>query len=378
MNHTFIKAIALACLALPISLSAQENTDPLQEKLALLQLPPGFEIRIFADGVENARQLVRGDQGTIFAGSRKSGVIHAITDEDQDGISNQVLLVAKGLKMPSGLEFRDGSLFVGDLNSILRYDDIESQLQDAPKSVAEPVVVIDTLPDKTHHGWKYLRFGPDGLLYVPVGAPCNICDEPGFAHIRRMQADGSEEEVYVEGVRNSVGMAFHPETGDLWFTDNGGDMLGDDIPADELNHVTEAGQHFGYPYCHQGDLPDADFGEGKNCADYRAPAAKLGAHVAALGMAFYTGEMFPADYQGALFIARHGSWNRTEKVGYDLALVRFNADGSVASVESFANGWLQGQEEWGRPSDVMQLPDGSLLVADDRANAIYRITYSAD
>ena len=258
MNHTFIKAIALACLALPISLSAQDNTDPLQEKLALLQLPPGFEIRIFADGVENARQLVRGDQGTIFAGSRKSGVIHAITDEDQDGISNQVLLVAKGLKMPSGLEFRDGSLFVGDLNSILRYDDIESQLQDAPKSVAEPVVVIDTLPDKTHHGWKYLRFGPDGLLYVPVGAPCNICDEPGFAHIRRMQADGSEEEVYVEGVRNSVGMAFHPETGDLWFTDNGGDMLGDDIPADELNHVTEAGQHFGYPYCHQGDLEQAD------------------------------------------------------------------------------------------------------------------------
>jgi len=357
-----------------LSSQAEESTEKLNEKLALLQLPPGFRIQVLAADVEDARQMALGDQGTVFVGSRKAGKIHAIVDADMDGVSDQVWLIAEGLKMPSGLEFRDGSLYVGDLDRILRYDDIENQLKKPPK----PVVVTDSLPDKTHHGWKYLRFGPDGMLYVPVGAPCNICDEPGFAQIRRMQADGSGEEVYVSGVRNSVGMAFHPDTGALWFTDNGADMMGDDIPADELNHVIAAGQHFGYPYCHQGDIADKDFGEDKSCADYQPPAAKLGAHVAALGLSFYTGNMFPAEYQRQLFIARHGSWNRSEKVGYDIALVRFADDGSVDSVESFANGWLQGQEEWGRPTDVLQLRDGSLLVADDKANAVYRISYFND
>ncbi len=365
--------LAALCLGLAwsINLQAEDTANPLDEKLALLQLPDGFRVQILAEGVEEARQLALGSQGTIFAGSRKAGKIHAIVDADTDGVADQVWLIAKGLQMPSGLEFRDGSLYVGDLNRILRYDNIENQLKNPP----EPVVITDALPDKTHHGWKYLRFGPDGMLYVPVGAPCNICDEPGFANIRRMQADGSGEEVYVSGVRNSVGMAFHPVTGDLWFTDNGGDMMGDDIPADELNHATAAGQHFGFPYCHQGDTPDADFGKDKSCGDYQPPAAKLGAHVAALGMSFYTGAMFPAEYRNQLFIARHGSWNRSEKVGYDIALVRFAADGAVSGVESFASGWLQGQEEWGRPADVMQLPDGSLLVADDKANVIYRISY---
>jgi len=364
--------VAIAFIALiTLSSQADESTVQLHEKLALLQLPPGFRIQVLAADVEDARQMALGDQGTVFVGSRKAGKIHAIVDADMDGVSDQVWLIAEGLTMPSGLEFRDGSLYVGDLDRILRYDDIENQLKKPP----EPVLVTDSLPDKTHHGWKYLRFGPDGMLYVPVGAPCNICDEPGFAQIRRMQADGSGEEVYVSGVRNSVGMAFHPDTGALWFTDNGGDMLGDDIPADELNHVIAAGQHFGYPYCHQGDLPDADFGKDKSCSSFQPPAAKLGAHVAALGLSFYTGNMFPAEYQRQLFIARHGSWNRSEKVGYDIALVRFADDGSVSSVESFAHGWLQGQEEWGRPTDVLQLRDGSLLVADDKANAIYRISY---
>ncbi len=369
-------ALFAICLGAVLSAStyANDSAGSLHEKLALLQLPEGFRVQILAEGVENARQLALGDQGTIFAGSRKTGKIHAIVDADMDGVADQVWLIAKGLQMPSGLEFRDGSLYVGDLDHILRYDNIESQLKNPP----EPVVVTDSLPDKTHHGWKYLRFGPDGMLYVPVGAPCNICDEPGFAQIRRMQPDGSEEEVFVSGVRNSVGMAFHPVSGDLWFTDNGADMLGDDIPADELNHVIAAGQHFGYPYCHQGDLPDADFGKDKSCSDYQPPAAKLGAHVAALGMSFYTGEMFPAEYRNQLLIARHGSWNRSEKVGYDIALVRFASDGTVSSVESFAEGWLQGQEEWGRPTDVMQLRDGSLLVADDKANVIYRISYQAN
>ena len=365
---------AVASILVPAIACSQDNTASVHEKLALLQLPPGFRIQVLAEDIDNARQMALGDEGTIFVGSMKAGKIHAIVDADSDGVSDQVWLVAEGLKMPSGLAFRDGSLYVGDLDRILRYDNIESQLAKAP----EPVVVVDNLPDKTHHGWKYLKFGPDGLLYVPVGAPCNICDEPGFAHIRRMQADGTEEEVYASGVRNSVGMAFHPQTGELWFTDNGGDMMGDDIPSDELNHAPEAGLHFGYPYCHQGNLLDADFGDGKSCADYQSPAAMLGAHVAALGMTFYTGDMFSAKYRGALFIARHGSWNRSEKVGYDLALVRFSADGTVEGVESFAHGWLQGQEEWGRPADVLQLPDGSLLVSDDKADVVYRISYFAD
>ncbi len=363
----------LSCLA-PCLVMAQGEADPLQQKLALLQMPPGFEIRIFADGIENARQMARGDSGVIFVGSRSAGKIHAVTDEDQDGVANQIWQIADGLKMPSGLQFRDGSLYVGDLNRILRYDNIESSLKNPP----DPVVVTDSLPDKTHHGWKYLLFGPDGWLYIPVGAPCNICDEPGFAEIRRMKADGSGMEVFASGVRNSVGMAIHPDTGELWFTDNGRDMLGDDLPADELNHAPVAGLHFGYPYCHQGDLPDEEFGQGRSCGDYQPPALKLGAHVAALGMSFYDGKMFPAEYRGDLFIARHGSWNRSSKVGYDIVRIRFDDRGQVESMQPFVTGWLQGEEEWGRPSDVMQLPDGSMLIADDAANAIYRVTYSTN
>jgi glucose/arabinose dehydrogenase len=236
-------------------------------------------------------------------------------------------------------------------------------------------VVTDELPDKSHHGWKYLRFGPDGLLYVPVGAPCNICNEPGFAEIRRMQADGSGIETFVQGVRNSVGLAFHPDSGELWFTDNGRDLLGDDLPGDELNRAPRPGLHFGYPFCHQGDSPDPEFGAGKSCSDYAPPALVLGAHVAALGLSFYTGSMFPPTYRGQLFIAQHGSWNRSSKVGYNLLLVRFDEAGKVAGSEVFAQGWLQGESNWGRPSDVLQMPDGALLIADDQAGAIYRISY---
>jgi glucose/arabinose dehydrogenase len=359
--------VAVAAASIQPALAA----DRLVDKLELIRLPPGFEISIFADGVENARQLALGADGTVFVGSRKAGKVHAVTDPDRDYVANRVYLVDEGLDMPSGLEFRSGSLYVGALDRILRYDDIENRLEQPP----EPVVVTEALPDKTHHGWKYLRFGPDGLLYVPVGAPCNICDEAGFAQIRRLRADGSGMEVYAEGVRNSVGLAFHPDTGELWFTDNGRDLLGDDLPGDELNHAPRSGLHFGYPYCHQGDSPDPEFGAGKDCADYTAPALTLGAHVAALGLTFYTGSQFPEDYRNQLFIAQHGSWNRSQKVGYNLLLVRFDEHGAVSGSEVFASGWLQGQENWGRPSDVLQMPDGSLLVADDQANAIYHIRY---
>jgi glucose/arabinose dehydrogenase len=351
--------------------SALQASDGPADRLGEIQLPPGFEIAVYAADVENARQLALGADGTVFAGSREAGKVHAVVDEDDDQAADRVYLIDRGLDMPSGIEFRDGALFVGAVDRILRYDAIEQQLDDPP----EPVVVTDELPDKSHHGWKYLRFGPDGLLYVPVGAPCNICNEPGFAEIRRMQADGSGMETFAQGVRNSVGLAFHPDSGELWFTDNGRDLLGDDLPGDELNHAPRPGLHFGYPFCHQGDSPDPEFGAGKSCSDYTPPALVLGAHVAALGLTFYTGDMFPAAYRNQLFIAQHGSWNRSSKVGYNLLLVRFDEAGKVAGSEVFAQGWLQGEKNWGRPSDVLQMPDGALLIADDQAGAIYRISY---
>ena len=346
----------------------------LDDKLALIELPPGFEISVYAEGVENARQLALGDQGIVFAGSRKAGKVHALVDQDGDNVADRVYLIDEGLQMPSGIEFREGSLYVAAVDRILRYDGIENALDSPP----EPELVTGALPDKSHHGWKYLRFGPDGLLYVPVGAPCNICEEKGFAEIRRLSADGKGMETFARGVRNSVGLAFHPRTGELWFTENGRDMLGDDLPGDELNHAPRPGLHFGYPWCHQGDTPDPDFGAGKSCSDYTAPALTLGAHVAALGLTFYTGGAFPAEYRNQLFVAQHGSWNRSDKVGYVILLVRFDAGGEVVGSEVFARGWLQGQVNWGRPNDILQLPDGSLLVSDDQMGVIYRITYTGE
>jgi glucose/arabinose dehydrogenase len=340
--------------------------------LDLIELPPGFKIEIYAEGVENARQMVLGDQGTVFVGSRRAGKLWAVSDSDGDQYAEQVRLIDEDLKMPSGLEFKNGALYVGALERVLRYDNIESRLDQPPV----PVVVTDSLPDKEHHGWKYLRFGPDGRLYIPVGVPCNICDEKGFGEIRRLNPDGSDMEVFALGVRNSVGLAFHPENGQLWFTDNGRDMLGDDLPADELNHAPKQGMHFGIPYCHQGDLLDEEFGKGKDCSDYTPPVAKLDPHGAALGLVFYTGEMFPEEYKNRLFIALHGSWNRSKKSGYKLLVLDVKPDGTVVDTAVFAAGWLQGEEAWGRPNDVMVMPDGALLVSDDRAGVIYRISYT--
>jgi glucose/arabinose dehydrogenase len=363
-----MKNLSLMCL---FAAAAMIETVHADVQLDLLTLPPGFSIEVYAEGVENARQLALGDKGTIFAGSRRAGKLWAVTDADGDQHAEQVRMIDKKLDMPSGLEFLNGALYVGAVERILRYDNIETSLDQPP----EPVMISDALPDKTHHGWKYLRFGPDGKLYIPVGVPCNICDDEGFGDIRRMNADGSGMEVYAQGVRNSVGLAFHPENGELWFTDNGRDMMGDDLPADELNHAPRAGMHFGFPYCHQGDLLDEEFGKGKSCEDYIPPVAKLEPHGAALGLAFYSGEMFPAEYRNRLFITQHGSWNRSEKVGYQILVLEVQPDGKVLDKKVFASGWLQNEDDWGRPNDVMVMPDGALLVSDDKANVIYRISY---
>lgn len=355
--------------------NSDDLNNPDNLPLDKIKLPDGFKISIFANKVNNARSMVRGDKGTIFVGNRSGGSVYAVADNNGDYKADKVYTIASGLTMPCGVAFRKGSLYVAEVNRVLRYDNIEDNLDNPPK----PVVVYDKYPTHKWHGWKFIAFGPDDKLYVPVGAPCNICDSakinPKFASITRMNPDGSDVEVYASGVRNSVGFAWHPDTKELWFTDNGRDNMGDDMPSDELNHAPKKGMHFGYPYCHQGDTKDPKLNS-KPCSDFTPPAKKLGAHVAALGMRFYTGKMFPASYSKKAFIAMHGSWNRSKKVGYKLAFV--NTDGGkVTEFKTFAEGWLEQEKQlaWGRPVDVLQMPDGSLLVSDDMANVIYRITY---
>lgn len=335
-----------------------------------IRLPPGFQIAVFADDVPNARAMVLGDQGTLFVGSRHAGKVYAIKVRDNKAV--ETLTIASGLDMPVGVAFRAGALYVSDVSRILRFDNIEASLTAPPP----PVVVSDRFPTETHHGWKFIAFGPDGMLYVPVGAPCNICnpDSSRYANIMRLRPDGSGLEVFARGVRNSVGFDWDPRSKELWFTDNGRDWMGDDKPADELNHAPRPGMHFGYPFCHQGDLPDPEFGELRRCAEFTPPVVKLGPHVAALGMRFYTGSMFPAEYRNNIFIAEHGSWNRSEKIGYRVVRVGLSGTKPVKH-EVFAEGWLQGQSAWGRPVDVLVMPDGALLVSDDHAGAIYRISY---
>jgi glucose/arabinose dehydrogenase len=284
--------------------------------------------------------------------------------------------------MPNGVAFRDGALYVAEVHRVIRFDGIESRLEKPPV----PVVLNDTYPTERHHGWKFIAFGPDGLLYVPVGAPCNICEptDRRFASITRMKPDGSGVEVFTSGVRNTVGFDWHPQTRELWFNDNGRDLMGDDVPGDELDHAPKAGLHFGFPYCHAGDVPDPEFGKKRPCKEFTPPARVLDPHVAAIGMRFYTGRMFPAEYRNQIFIAEHGSWNRSTPIGYRVMLVTL--DGSKAvSYTPFAEGWLQGVQSqqrtrtigkaWGRPADVLVMPDGALLVSDDEADVIYRISY---
>ena len=365
--RTFVLTFLLAGLAM--FGTADSVAD---ERLATIRLPDGFVIEPFAD-VPNARQMAWGEQGTLFVGTRRDGRVFAVTDGDGDGRGERVREIASGLQMPSGVAFRDGALYVGAVSTILRFDDIETRLDDPPA----PVVVTDRLPSDQHHGWKVLGFGPDGYLYAPVGAPCNVCRVDGYyGSVLRMRPDGSEIEVYARGVRNSVGLAWHPVTGELWFTDNGRDHLGDDLPPCELNRARETGLHYGFPFCHAGTLRDPNLGGDGECADAEPPAQALGPHVAPLGLAIHSGTNVPDSYRGAVFIAEHGSWNRTRKIGYRITVVRLADDHRTAlGYETFADGWLKNERAWGRPADVLEAPDGSLMVSDDRAGKVYRIRY---
>lgn len=355
-----------ACLHLGSPVSGNQDL-PLNK----IGLPDGFEISIYASDVPGARSMALGPNGTLFVGTRV-GKVYAIVDRNRNNRADEVITVARGLRMPNGVAFRGGALYVGEVSRVLRYDNIEARLSNPPT----PVVVNDTFPGDRHHGWKFIRFGPDGQLYVPVGAPCNVCERSDgrYALIMRMNPDGTGLEVFARGVRNTVGFDWHPETKTLWFTDNGRDWLGDDVPPDELNHAPRKGLHFGFPYCHGGDISDPEFGEKHACEEFVPPAMKLGPHVAAIGMRFYTGTMFPDRYRNQIFIAEHGSWNRSTPIGYRVTLVRLEENRAV-TYEVFAEGWLQGNAAWGRPADVLVMPDGALLVSDDRAGVIYRIVY---
>ena len=340
--------------------------------LADIELPSGFAIEIYAD-VPRARSLALGDNGVVFVGNRKADSVYAILP--REGGSPNVVEILNGLTMPNGVAFHEGDLYVAERKRVLRYENIQPPFDHMP----EPVVLDVKLPGDRHHGWRYIGFGPDDMLYVAIGAPCNVCDRgaEGYAQIIRTNPDGSGQETYAAGIRNSVGFTWHPETGELWFTDNGRDFMGDDIPPGELNRAEQQGEHFGYPYCHGGEILDPKFGKNKRCGDYTAPVQKLGPHVAPLGVKFYTGTAFPAEYQDQIFIAEHGSWNRSKKIGYRISMVRLK-DGVPVSYDVFAQGWLKNESVTGRPVDLLVLEDGSMLVSDDHAGKIYRIYYEGE
>lgn len=376
MNILKIRKVRIGILlslyvALALFYVRAESRQPVS--IENITLPPNFTLSVYAKEVENARQLALGARGTVFVGSQ-AGNVYAVVDRDQDHQADAVVTIAEGLYRPNGVAFRDGALYVAEINRILRFDQIEERLENPP----QPVVVTDSLPRDRWHGWKFIAFGPDGMLYVPVGAPCNTCvkDDERYASILQMKPDGSNLKVFARGIRNTVGFDWHPGTKEIWFTDNGRDMLGDDIPPDELNRAPQAGMHFGFPYCHAGDIPDPEFGSQRKCNEFTSPAQKLGPHVAAIGMRFYTGTMFPEEYRKQIFIAEHGSWNRSEPLGYRIMLVRLDESGTHAvKYETFAEGWLRNGRAWGRPADVLVMPDGALLVSDDSANMIYRISH---
>lgn len=350
-----------------------KKTDPLFKKYNLenIQMPAGFHIEVFAE-IPSVRSLCVSPDGTVFAGTRNDKVF--AVSKKSDTSKAEVYQLADGLSSPNGVAFAERSLYIGASSTIYKMENIESRLGTPSK----PVVLYNQFPSDKHHGLRYIRFGPDGKLYVAVGAPCNVCvpSKPIYATITRINRDGTGFEIYASGVRNSVGFDWDPSNHQLYFTDNGCDNMGDDIPNDELNMAAKPGMNFGFPYCHQGSILDPAFGVGKKCNEFTPPVKLLGAHVAALGMRFNTGSMFPDEYKNAIFIAEHGSWNRSIPDGYRIAVIKRDSDGNLGQPEVFAKGWLQKEKEVnGRPVDVQFLSDGSMLVSDDYNGVIYRIYY---
>jgi len=337
-----------------------------------ISLPPGFSISIYADNVPNARSMALSPNNILFVGSRKAGNVYAVIDKNRDYIADEIITIAQGLNMPNGVALRNGDLYVAEVHRIIKFPDIEKRLHNP----GIPEIIFDDMPQKKWHGWKFIKFGPDGKLYVPIGAPCNVCesDNPLFGTITRMNSDGIDFEIFAKGVRNSVGFDWHPENHELWFTDNGRDMLGDNLPPDELNHAPKTGLHFGFPYLHGSNISDPEFGSAAPSLKFTKPAQELGPHVASLGMQFYTGKMFPKEFANQIFIAEHGSWNRSVPIGYRISVVKLE-NSKPKSYEVFAQGWLQKNRVLGRPVDVEVMKDCSLLVSDDYSGKIYRITY---
>ncbi len=374
LKKSLIFCLPLFIIVIFVSCNSNNGVPSSQSDISGISLPPGFKIDVYSDKVEGAREMVLSNNDILYVGTRGTGKVYALKDTNKDYKADKVITIASGLNSPNGVALRDGNLYVAEINKVSRYDNIDANLDHPPI----PVVVNDSFPNDQHHGAKFIAFGPDGKLYVPVGAPCNIClrdDDPRYASIMRMNPDGSDLEIFANGIRNTVGFDWQPGTNELWFTDNGRDLMGDDIPSDELNCAPQKGLHFGYPFVHQGDILDPEFGQGKNIDDYVKPVLKLGPHVASLGMTFYEGDMFPPEYKNQIFIAEHGSWNRSHKIGYRVMSVKLDGN-KVVSYEPFAEGWLKGENVSGRPVDVLVMHDGSLLVSDDYNGVIYRISYS--
>ncbi|WP_444935666.1 PQQ-dependent sugar dehydrogenase [Microbulbifer sp. JMSA004] len=359
-----MKKILFATLLFASAVQAEITLDQ-------LQVPEGFELSYFAEDVETARQLARSESGTVFSGSFRAKKVYALRDTDNDGAADKRWVLMENLKAPTGIAFKDGDLYVADVDKIIRFPQIERNL-DQPKSE----VVYDQFPTDRHHGWKFLRFDREGQLIVPVGAPCNICDaNENYSKIFSLDLSSKKTKIIANGVRNSVGFDFHPQTNELWFTDNGRDMMGDDIPPCEINKVSFWGEHFGYPYFHGDDIADPEFGLGKNAADYSKPVLNLGAHVAPLGIHFYRGEQYPKDYRHNLLVAEHGSWNRSEKSGYRVMLATVE-NSEITKYEPLITGFMQEETTYGRPVAFLEMPDGSVLISDDFAHKIYRLSYT--
>ena len=365
-NLVKVSLITISILVISVPAVAQEVD------ISKIELPDNFQISIYAENVPGARSMSMSPNGILYVGTRKEGKVYAITDKNGDNKADKVHTIASGKRSPNGVAWRNGDLYVAEISRILKFTEIDNNLDSPP----DPEVIYDEFPTKGYHGWKFIKFGPDGKLYVPVGAPCNVCkrENPVFSSITRLDTNGQNREIYARGIRNTVGFDWHPESEVLWFTDNGRDHMGDNKPPDELNKAPKKGMHFGFPFCHGKNIQDPKFTKRK-CTEFTPPVLELGPHVAALGMRFYTGKMFPEKYKGGIFIAEHGSWNRTVPIGYRIMYVKVE-DNKPVSLEVFAEGWLQDEEDWGRPVDVLVRSDGSLLVSDDKSGTIYRISYS--